>query len=116
MAFVVAACFRTPKRAQAIYTQIEQALRLGEPSDLSAYNLLLDDVPHVVVLGEQPSIRLQGQLTRILESGQITELPVDVVAMLRRRREQERGQGRWVEGHYRPGLRLRVESTKPDHG
>ena len=52
MAFVVAARFRTPKRAQAIYTQVEQALYHGEPSDLSAYNIVLDGVPHVVVLGE----------------------------------------------------------------
>ena len=116
MAFVLAARFRTAKRAQAIYRQIEMALYHGEPSDISAYNLILDDVPHVVVLGEQPSMQLQEQLTRLLESGQITEIPADVVATLRRRREQERGQGRWIEGHYRPGLRLRVEPTKPDHG
>ena len=116
MAFVVAARFRTTKRAQAIYTQVEQTLYQGEPSDLSAYNIIFDGVPHVVVLGEDPPARLQEQLTQLLAAGAITELPVDVVATLRRRREQERGKGRWVEGHYRPGLRLRVEPTKPDHG
>ena len=116
MAYVVAARFRTPKRAQAIYRQIETALFQGEPSDISAYNVILDDVPHVVVLGEQPSTQLQEQLTRLLEAGQLIDIPADVVATLRRRREQERGKGRWSEGHYRPGLRLRVEPTKPDHG
>ena len=116
MAFVVAARFRTPKRARAIYTQVEQTLYHGEPSDISAYNIVLDAVPHVVVLGEQPPMRLQEQLMRLLESGQISELPADVVATLRRRREQERGTGRWVEGHYRPGLRLPVEPTNPDQG
>ena len=59
-------------------------------------------------------MRLQGQLTRLLEHGQISELPTNVVATLRRRREQESGQGRWIKGHYRPGLRLRVEPAKPD--
>jgi len=116
MAFAMAARFRTPKRAQAIYRQVEQALYQGNPSDLSAYNIVFDSVPHVVVLGEQPSILLLEQLTRLLEAGQPTELPTDVVATLRRRREQERGKGRWVEGHYRPGLRLPVGPTKPDQG
>ena len=116
MAFVAAAHFRTTGRAQAIYKQIEQALYQGEPSDISAYNIVLDAVPHVVVLGEDPPPQLLEQLTRLLEAGQVTELPMDVVATLRRRREQERGTGRWVEGHYRPGLRLPVEPTNPDQG
>ena len=112
MAFVVAARFRTPKRAQAIYTQVEQALYHGEPSDLSAYNIVLrrraarggarrTDLPPFVgpfILRIRPSMRLQGQLTRLLEHGQISELPTNVVATLRRRREQESGQGRWIEG------------------
>ena len=116
MAFVMAARFRTPKRAQAIYRQIERALYHGEPSDISVYNLILDNVPHVVVLGERPPTQMQEQVTRLLESGQVTDVPADVVATLRRRREQERGRGRWVAGHYRPGLRLRVEPTNPDQG
>ena len=116
MAFAVAARFRTSGRAQAIYKQVEQALYQGEASDLSAYNIVLDGVPHVVILGDQPTVTLQQQLTRLLTAGQITELPADVVATLRRRREQERGKGQWVEGHYRPGLRLPVEPTKPDKG
>lgn len=116
MAFVVAARFRTPKRAHAIYTQVEQSLYQGEPSELSAYNLIFDGAPHVVILGEQPTVTMQEQLTRLLAAGEITELPADVVVTLRRRREQERGKGRWVEGHYRPGLRLPVEPTKPDQG
>ena len=114
MAFVVAARFRTPKRAQAMYRQVEQTLYQGEASDLSVYNILLDGVPHVVVLGEQPPVQLKEQLTRLLAAGGSTELPADVVATLQRRREQERGRGGWVEGHYRPGLRLPVEPTEPD--
>lgn len=116
MAFVFAARFRTPKRAQAIYTQIERALYEGEASELSAFNIILDGVPHVVILGEQPSMMVQDQLTRLLAEGQATELPAEVVATLRRRREQERGKGRWVEGHYRPGFQLPMEPAKPDHG
>ena len=116
MAFVVAARFRTTKRAHAIYTQVERSLYQGEPSELSAYNIVFDGAPHVVVLGEDPPARLLEQLTQLLAAGSITELSAEVVATLRRRREQERGQGRWVEGHYRPGLRLRVEPTTPDHG
>ena len=54
MAFAVAARFRTTGRAQAIYQQVEQALYQGEASDLSAYNIMLDGVPHVVVLGKHP--------------------------------------------------------------
>lgn len=107
MAFVVAARFRTLGRAQAIYWQVEQVLYQGEASDLSAYNIVLDGVPQLVVLGAQPSVTLQEQLTRLLATGESTELLADVVATLRRRREQEHGKGRWVEGHCRPGLRLR---------
>lgn len=114
MAFAMAARFRTAKRAHAIYTQVERALYHGEPSELSAYNVVVDGVPHVVILGEQPTRPLRQQLTRLLAAGEITDLPAEVVATLRRRREQEHGKGRWVEGHYRPGLRLRVEPTKPD--
>ena len=40
-----------------------------ENQAISAYNVILDDVPHVVVLGEQPSTQLQEQLTRLLEAG-----------------------------------------------
>jgi len=116
MAFVVVARFRTTKRAQAVYRQVERTLYQGEPSDLSAYNLIVDGVPHVVVLGEEPPAQLQEQLTQLLATGAITELPVDVVATLRRRREQEHGKGNWTEGHYRPGLRLLIEPTKPDRG
>lgn len=116
MGFVLAARFRTPKRAQAIYRQIEMALYQGEPSELSAYNIIFDGAPHVVVIGEDPPARLLEHLTQLLAAGSVTELPAEVVATLRRRREQERGQGRWVEGHYRPGLRIRVEPTEPDHG
>ena len=113
MVFVIAARFRTPGRAQSLYRQVEQALYQGEEGDLSAYNIVLDGVPHVVVLGEQPPPALLEQLMRLLAAGQATELPAPVVMTLRRRREQERGKGRWVEGHYRPGLRLPVE-PEPD--
>lgn len=106
MTFVLAARFRTAKRARAIYRQIEQALYQGEESDLSAYNIVLDGLPYVVVLGEQPVSRLRAQLMRLLAAGETAVLPAEVATTLRRRREQERGQGRWVEGHYRPGLRL----------
>jgi len=116
MAFLLVARFRTPKRAQMIYMRVERTLYQGDPSDLSAYNVIFDGIPHVVVLGEDPPARLQEQLTHLLAAGQIADLPVDVVATLRRRREQEHGKGRWAEGHYRPGLRLPVEPTKPDHG
>ena len=75
-------------------TQVEQALYQGEPSELSAYNIIFDGVPHVVVLGEDPPARLLEQLTQLLAAGAVTELPVDVVATLRRRRAQERGRGR----------------------
>ena len=69
MAFVVAARFRTTKRAQAIYTQVERALYQGEPSELSAYNLILDGVPHVVVLGEAATSTAAGTTDAAAGSG-----------------------------------------------
>ena len=89
MAFTMAARFRTTKRARAVYRQVELALYQGEESNVSAYNVIFDGAPHVVVLGEDPPARLQEQLKQLLATGAITELPVDVVATLRRRREQE---------------------------
>ena len=66
MAFVVAARFRTHKRAWAIYRQGEPALHQGEPIEMSAYNLIVDGVLHVVVLGEEPPTQFQEQMTRRL--------------------------------------------------
>lgn len=114
MSFVLAARFRTASRANGIYRQVERVLYQGEPSDVSAYNILLDAIPHIVVLGEPPSETLQSQLAHLLAAGQAVALPAEVIAALRRRREQERVNGRWVEGHYRPGLRLPIEPAKPD--
>jgi len=51
--FVLAVRVRTPGRAQEISRQYVQTLCHGEERDLSAYNRLLDDRPHVVIRDEQ---------------------------------------------------------------
>jgi hypothetical protein len=45
-----------------------------------------------------------GQIV-LLASGELTELPDDIVAYLQTRRQQASKLGKWVEGHYHPGKR-----------
>lgn len=65
---------------------------------MAVYNLLLAQVPHVVVLGEQPGDELNDQLTGMLAYGEPTHLPPALIQRLAvRRDEQDRP---WSERHH----------------
>jgi hypothetical protein len=83
-----------------------QELLFASRCDLSAYRFLLDDVPHVAVVGDSPPPDLERQLMAVLAAGELTALPSEIVDRLVARRAQASHLGSWVEGHYRPGKHL----------
>ena len=97
---------RRVQAAKCVYDQIQQVLYEAEESDLSTYNLQLNGVLFVAVVGEPPPADLHERLRQILTIGTAETLPEEVLVMLQRRREQEQRKGPWVEHHYRPGKRL----------
>lgn len=96
-----AARFREEWRAARTYRVLQETIR-GAACDLSAYRLLIDQVSHVIAIGEPPEEALDQQIAEILADGQPAELPPEVVTLLRERREQAGRLGPWVEGHVRP--------------
>src|SRR5262249_25065194 len=98
--------FPTESSAAGAYARIEDLLLRRAAVDLSVYRLLLDMLPHVIVLGSPPPERIEQRLRRALAGGEEVPLALDVLAILWRRREEARGLGPWVERHHRPGKRL----------
>ena len=104
-AYLRAAHFRRDATAKRAYTGIQEAIRHAA-CDLSVYNLRLNGEPTVVVVGDAPAADLDERLRRMLSTGRPAVLPPDVITMLAERGIEERGNGPWREGHYRPGKRL----------
>ena len=100
--------FRRERTAQRTYTGIQDVLFHSE-CDLSTYRFLLDQIAHVAVLGTRPAETLVRVIERTLAAGERTKVPEEIQALLERRRTQARAIGPWVEGHYRPGIRLQEE-------
>ncbi|HSH83087.1 MAG TPA: hypothetical protein VLA19_31525 [Herpetosiphonaceae bacterium] len=98
--------FGSSATAKRAYLQVQELLRRHEESELSVYNLLLNQVPHVVVLGDTPEAPLHEHISQALAAGEMTRLPVEVLHHLARRRAQQRQKGPWVEEHHRPGKQL----------
>ncbi len=98
--------FGSSDTAKRAYLKVQELLRRHEESELSVYNLLLNQVPHVVVLGDTPEAPLHEHINQALADGEVTSLPVEVLRQLARRRAQQRQKGPWVEEHHRPGKRL----------
>ncbi len=103
--YTLVAEFPDEVTARRAYARV-QALLYHADCDLSAYRVLLDGVPHVVVLGEVPAERLGEHLRLALIAGSPAELPPPIIAALAARRAQQRRKGSWVEEHHRPGKRL----------
>lgn len=102
-----AARFERERRAERAYVRVqEMVLHASNEVDLSTYRLLLNQVSHVVVLGEPPPEGVDRQLGRILSAGAPATLPADVLQILAERRARATKLGPWLEGHYRPGRPL----------
>lgn len=104
-----AARFEAENKALYAYAVLQETIGAPEVDcDLSAYRFLLNQVSHVIVLGQQPTPELEQQLKVILSAGEIVTLPPAVLASLLKRRAQATKIGPWVEGHYRPGTEPRI--------
>ncbi len=104
--YCIAARYRSEQLAGRVYARAQSTLFAAEGCDLSAFNLQLDRIWHVAVLGEQPAPALDRRLRLILSTGTPTQLPDEVMHILLARRAEAIRLGPWVEGHHKPGLPL----------
>lgn len=99
--------YQNERPALAAYTRAQQVIYEHKAGvDLSAYRFLLNRLSHVAVVGEQPPEELEQQLTQILATGEPTTLPTAALKLLLERRALAQGISPWVEGHYRPGVKI----------
>ncbi|SRR6266540_473877 len=94
-----AARFAGEEPAGRAYFQAQEVIFNDEMSELSVYRLLLRQVWHVAILGEQPREDLEQRLETILSRGQPASLPEQVLQELQRRRAQATKLAPWVERH-----------------
>ena len=118
--YYLAATFRTRDEAQEPYTRAQQMIERDEDVELSAYRF--ERRPHdpkqqplprpwyVVVLGDAPPEPIQQQFQDILGAGELTQLSLETIVTLAKRRESETQKGSWVEGHHGAGVRI-LEAT-----
>lgn len=98
--------FNAERLARRAYFQAQETLFKNPDCDLSAYRLLLQQIRHVVVLGEPPPEDLEQKLQTILSTGEPVDLPPEILKLLAERRAEATKQAPWVERHYRPGQNL----------
>jgi hypothetical protein len=99
--FYLAARFPTKAAAGAIYTPLQQIVYDEQDMcDLSVYRLKLNDVWHVVVLGEKPSDVLYQRIEALLINGTLVTLRPEALQYLQARRAQATLLAPWVEAHY----------------
>jgi hypothetical protein len=89
LSYCLAVRFANGERAERDYGQLRLLLRRAD-CNLSVYRVLLDDVPHIIVLGERPDKALGKLLGIALAAGESVELPPTVLAALMARRETSR--------------------------
>jgi hypothetical protein len=94
------ACFASTDAARSAYQAVQDFIFRYEGMELSVYNLIVAQVPHVVVLGEQSGAAINEQLTGLLADGVATHLPPGLIAQLAERGSWQ--DGPWSERH--PGL------------
>lgn len=92
--------FASTDAARSAYQAIQDFIFRHEEVELSVYNLVVAQVPHVVILGEPPDIGINDELTGLLADSVATQLPPGLIAQLAERRSRE--EGPWTERH--PGL------------
>ncbi len=92
--------FPSTDAARSVYQALQEYIFRHEEVELSVYNLVVGQAPHVVVLGEQPGTGINDELTGLLADGEATQLPPGLIAQLAERRSRQ--EGPWSERH--PGL------------
>jgi hypothetical protein len=98
--------FRGESSSRRAYFQTQDTIFNEPECDLSAYRFLLRQFWHVAVLGEPPPEDLERKLQEILQRGEPSTLPPEILKLLSERRAQATRQAPWVERHYRPGEKL----------
>jgi hypothetical protein len=97
----LAARFNSLDQAGRVYTTIHELLRASHESDLSVYRFELGGVPHVAVVGLEPSPRIIQAVTQTLSRGQPAVLPQEAARWLLERRADMAPEGPgFTEGHY----------------
>jgi hypothetical protein len=109
--YIVASRYDHEPQAALAYHAL-QGLIAATDCDLSAYRLMVEDHAFVAVLGKAPSPELDAHIQQLLSSGTFWTLPEDIARILTTRRAQLSKQGSWVEGHHRPGQRMRRDQPK----
>jgi hypothetical protein len=93
--------FPLKRQQEQIYTPLQQIVYDEQDTcDLSVYRLKLNDVWHVVVLGEKPSDVLYQRIEALLTNGTLVTLRPDALQYLQARRAQATLLAPWVEAHY----------------
>ncbi len=87
--------FDSTDAAISAYQAIQNFIFRHEEVEFSVYNLLVSQMPHVIILGEPPGTRINDELTGLLADGAATQLPPGLIARLAERRSQQ--EGPWSE-------------------
>ncbi len=99
--YYLAARFPNKQKAGATYFPLQQMIfEARDECDLSVYRFKLNNVWHVVVVGEQPPQDLHQRIEAALTTGTLVSLSQDALDYLLDRRVQAIQLGPWVEGHY----------------
>ncbi len=115
--YYLASRFPTKQAAEAPYLSVQETLHEME-CDLSAYRFLRQwqepntNPWYVLVIAEQPPPAVEERLTTALSQGEQASVPQEAVAFFLARRIQQSQHGSWVEGHYDPGVSIRMTEIK----
>jgi hypothetical protein len=111
----LAARFDSQDQAGRVYSAIHEMLRASRESDLSVYRFELGGVPHVAVVGLEPSAHILQGVGQALAGGQPVTLAQEAVLWLLERRADMAPEGPgFTEGHYTQGTGPRF--TAPGTG
>lgn len=89
LSYCLAVRFADGERAEGEYGRVRLLLRRAD-CNLSVYRILLDGVPHIIALGEEPPGPLGELLRNALAVGEPVVLAPEVVDALAARRSQQR--------------------------
>jgi hypothetical protein len=96
----LAARFPSKSKAGAVYFPLQQMIfAVQNECDLSIYRIKLENVWHVIVVGERPPDNLHQRIEAALTSGVLVNLRADVLTYLLSRREEMTHIAPWVERH-----------------
>lgn len=95
-----AARFANGKKAGTVYDKLQQLIFI-EDCDLSAYRFKLNNVWHVVVIGQKPTDKIHVEVEAQLTNGTLTTLDKKLLSYLMDRRGKAIELGPWIEVHYK---------------